>query len=135
MAIDLSIYNKTLKVRYVKHQQSLYQLDYSLNIRKWMKAYFPNATAVEHKLIRDEAREKEKKLKKQWWDTADKAFRKLFKRPMEATDYRVSGIGRDEFPEAVKNKLRQLITEENTYHTIAYAHNLMLPATMRNFNY
>lgn len=134
MAIDISIYNKTLKVRYVKQPQSLYQLDYSLNIRKWMKVYFPYATATQHKVIRDEAREKEKKLKEQWWQTADKAFRKLYKRPMEVSDYRVSGIGRDEFPDNVKDKLRQLIKEENTYHTIAYAHNLMLPAAMRTFN-
>lgn len=131
--MDVTAYRQTIKVKYLKNPLTLFQLDYSLNIRRWMRTYFPNTNITAHKTLRDAAYAKEKELKQEWWETANKAFAQIFNRPMEIKDYKISGIGRNEFPEGVKKKLRELITEESNYHSIAYAHNLMLPVRMRKF--
>jgi hypothetical protein len=133
MAIDLNKYEQTLKVKYRKTPLSLFHLDSPANIRKWMKIYFPHMSEAQHEAIRDEAYQKQSDLKNLWWRIGNGAFRKLYMRPMHASDYKVSGIGREEFPEKVKDELRNIVLAEAQYHKIWHAHDLMLPKRKRRF--
>lgn len=129
--MDLSIYNKTIKIRYQKQPQSLFGLSGSSNIRKWMRTYFPHATKEQHKQLRDQAKEKFEELDKEWSNIVETEFQRLFHRPFEVRDYRVSGIARDEFSAEVKEKLRSINKELAIYYQIANSHDLLLPLNQR----
>jgi hypothetical protein len=132
MSIDLDKYlYLTIKVKYQKMPKSLFELSHSWDIKKWMRVYFQGTTQGEHLALRDAALAKQKDLQKFWTLIADREFERLFHRKMFATDYRVSGIGRSEFSNPVKEQLRKIVFSENIYQDIAYAHNLMLPARLR----
>jgi predicted ATPase len=129
--MDLQVYKRTVRVKYRNTPLNLYQLSFNDQVRKWMRTHFADATTAIHKQLRDEAWTREKALQQEWWQIADTEFQRLFKRPMEVYDYKVSGVGREEFSESVKEKLRSLISEENKFAAIRYAHNLMLPKKLR----
>jgi hypothetical protein len=129
--MDLKIYDQTIQVRYRRMPVDLYHLSSQNQIRKWMKTYFPLATTSMHKQLRDEAYTKERALQHEWLQTTDKAFRKIFKRPMHPNDYKVAWVGRHEFSPRVKIKLRQLVSEEKQFTAIRNAHDLMLPNRFR----
>jgi hypothetical protein len=54
--------------------------------------------------------------------TLDEAAQATWGRPWQVTDYRVSGIGSDEFSEEFKEKLRPLAYGMSQAETIAHAH-------------
>lgn len=58
----------------------------------------------------------------EWGRVADGAMRDLKGRDWYPTDYRVSGIGCDAFPERVKNRLRRLARGESRAHARATLH-------------
>mgnify|MGYP000851212611 CR=1 FL=1 len=133
MEIDLNNYlYRTIKVKYQKLPKSLFELSSSADIKRWMRTYFPNTPVVDHLALRDRAIEKMNNLKKYWGSVADGEFRGLFNRKMEVRDYRVSGIGRSEFSEPIKEILRKTAFHDSLYSDIASAHNTMLPAKLRN---
>ena len=129
--MDLSIYNKTIKVRYQKQAQNLFMLSGGSNIRKWMRTYFPNATVELHKQLRVQAKEKFDALDKEWSNIVETEFQRLFHRPFEVRDYRVSGIARNEFSPEVKEKLRSINRDIAIYYQIANSHDLLLPLKQR----
>jgi hypothetical protein len=57
-----------------------------------------------------------------WNKTANRAAQVTFGRPFEFTDYKISGIGRDEFSDGFKNRLRKLAHESGDAGVIAAAH-------------
>lgn len=71
--------------------------------------------AMEHEDIGESAETDWSKLVK---DT----FQKQFGRPMEMTDYKVSGVARSEFPDDVKDKLRELNEQSNDHKSLKVAH-------------
>jgi hypothetical protein len=129
--MDLKVYDQTIQVKYRSMPSNLYQLSSQNQIRKWMGIYFPHATAAVHKQLRDEAYSKERALQQEWLQTTDKAFREVFKRPMQPNDYKVAWVGRHEFSGRVKIKLRQFVSEEKKFAAIRNAHDLMLPNKLR----
>lgn len=132
MALRISAYLKPVKVRYRKRPLHLFEMDGEQKwIRAWMRTYFSRASRNEHQKARNEAYRKSKELLKSWSRAAEKEFYRLFHRRMEVMDYKVSGIVRNEFSQAVKEKLRDINTKINQYQAIAYAHNRMLPASGR----
>jgi len=58
----------------------------------------------------------------QWSKVANKASMEAFGRPYEFTDYKISGIARDEYSEKRKNQLRSLAHGMGIFKTLARAH-------------
>lgn len=55
------------------------------------------------------------------WDlVVDQAMRDTFGRPYEATDYKIAGIARDEFPSEVKDLLRFLAQSKSSHGSAAF---------------
>ena len=131
ISVDDYLY-RTIKVKYQKLPQSLFELSNASDIRKWMRMYFPHADTEKHLALRDAARQKVKNLKTYWGFVADNEIKRLFNRKMEVRDYRVSGIGCNEFSKPVKEILRKTAFTDQLFSDIAHAHNLMLPARLRN---
>jgi len=96
--------------------------------RTWFKQNYPETTIADHKKARAIATEKIKKLKKQYNDLLDRGAKRLFGRKWQVYDYRVSGVGRDEFPESLKKSIRTTLDWLNHWESIWYAHNSALPA-------
>ena len=63
-----------------------------------------------------------KEMDKQWSKEADKASQETFGRPFGTSDYKISGIGREEFSSAAKDKLRDLAHTSAEHKEAAAAH-------------
>lgn len=59
-----------------------------------------------------------------WSSVADEAAQATFGRPFAITDYRVSGIGRDEFSQEHKAQLRWHIRRQQQHHLLAILHRM-----------
>lgn len=57
-----------------------------------------------------------------WGATADQAAQETFGRRFEVYDYRISGVGRDEFSEAHKSSLRHHARAQSLHASLAIAH-------------
>ena len=92
------------------------------NVREWFKR-FPcddHLTALKFWC------EAEKAASKEWMEKVEKYFFETFGRKCGATDYKISGIYRDEFTDEQKNDLRRLVMLENDAIKIADAHFKMI---------
>lgn len=70
--------------------------------------------------------EAEKQASDEWMQKVDKYFFDTFGRKYSLSDYRISGIARDEFTDEQKEDLRRLIDLERDARKIADAHFKML---------
>jgi hypothetical protein len=73
-----------------------------------LKRRLPDWTAADHLYASRYWMAKRKAWRKEWSEVADEASQATFGRPYEATDYKISGIARDEYPESYKERLRTL---------------------------
>ncbi len=58
----------------------------------------------------------------EWNDLVEREHRRVFKRPFEATDYKIAGIAREEYSESVKDQLRELASAASDAGAAAAAH-------------
>jgi len=82
----------------------------------------PDITKAQHAMLAKKFSDLDKKMMKQWDKVINKAAMETWGRPWEVTDYRVSGIGSDEFSEKYKKKLRELAHGATDAKKISEAH-------------
>lgn len=116
-------YNKTIRRKGRRTLVSSIQLSgENAALRAWWKIHYPNITRAQHIKFAKEFKALSEKLSKQWMNAADKASVKEFGKHWEIFDYKVSGIGRDDFSQTTKEKLRSITRKESDARSKYYAH-------------
>jgi hypothetical protein len=82
----------------------------------------PDWTVTQHVNAALFYKHQRERMARSWNKTADQAAQSTFGRPFEFTDYKISGIARDEFSESHKNRLRKLAHESGDSGVIGAAH-------------
>lgn len=100
-------YNMNVNVFTAHGNDSGKVLIYLLGREGWTKADYLEAASIYAK--------ESDKAADQWHRLIQKAHKETFKEDYKATDYKVSGIGRDEYPEKYKDKLRKYSTAKSYY--------------------
>lgn len=100
-------------------------------LRRAARIITPGMTIDEHRQKAIEAKQKYTEYQNKYNDLVDNEFMRIFGRKRHASDYKVSGVFRDEFSEEVKNQLRSLLTKMNTYDDIFGFHNVNQPSAKR----
>lgn len=132
MALDISKYKRTIRVPKYTGPIGIFHSGVGKPvIKRWFQTYMPGLSVEDHVSKRDEAVKMYLNRSQEYDSYLHKEFKKKFGRKYHLSDYKVSGVVRDEFSDRVKNKLGRLIREYQDYRDIAYAHNIMLPAKRR----
>jgi len=82
----------------------------------------PDMTRAEHAQLARKFEPMAKSLQKEWEDTLNDAAMETWGRSWQVFDYKISGIGSDEFSDKYKNKLRYLAQASTKAKSIALAH-------------
>ncbi len=107
-----------------KRKYTIFQsgIDYKQAVKK----LFPKFTDKQHKDRAGIFAEMYSEAQAKWNKLVNTEFEKLFHRPYEVKDYKVSGIVRDEFSEGVKNILRDYVKKMSDYLAAMRIHNAAL---------
>jgi hypothetical protein len=92
------------------------------NGAKIVISLFPEWTKEDHLAAAAKHEKDADEMDDQWGKLRDEAHKKTFGKPAEFHDYKISGIGRDEYPEDMKNKLRELAHGAGKAKALSYAH-------------
>ena len=92
------------------------------NAHKKMIRALPNYTKADHLEAARIHDEEAKKLNDTWHDEVKHAHMETFHEPWTAFDYRVSGIGSDQYSEVRKHNLRLLTRQETAHKDAAELH-------------
>lgn len=124
MAIDLSIYFNTIKIRYSKVPRNLFEINGPRHIKQWMETWMGNVSPEQHQQFIAEANELAGQTDEKWWKLANESFTKISGYPMMSGD----DIKRIwvEVPKAIQQQLTDLDTRLNQYLRIMTAHQMML---------
>lgn len=95
---------------------------YGNNGAKIVISLFPEWTKEEHLAAAAKHEKDADKMDEQWAKLRDDAHQKTFGKPAEFHDYKISGIGRSEYPEEMKDKLRELAQGATKARALSYAH-------------
>lgn len=115
------VYDQRFKLPKYNGPQSVFSAHGS-DAGKIARKLFPAYGRAEHASVADEYRLAANKAKNFYAAALDDAAMRAWGRPFRVTDYRISGIGSDEFSERDKNKLRKLVAEERSFRKISEAH-------------
>ena len=105
---------------------NIYHLSGDSDYKQAVKKLFPNMEYAKHKELAESFARIYKDDKSEYNEIVNKEFEKLFGRPYEAADYKVSGIVRDEFSKDVKWNLRVLLNRMLDASVAASLHNAAL---------
>lgn len=124
------IYEQVIKPRKYNKPQNLFQLaeneDHS-GIKKWFRYKLPGEYDKQyHVLMEKEAISKLQQVGEERMQLINKEFQRLFGRNYRASDHRIPVVVREEFSPSVKKKLTELYELSSKYHSIAYAHKIMI---------
>jgi hypothetical protein len=92
---------------------------------KLIRRLGPAWTSEEHESIAKYHAHRAEKLVAIWTKVLECAAMESLGRPWHLTDYKVSGIGRDEFPENHKRVLRHCIHRSYQHRVMAEAHKVL----------
>jgi hypothetical protein len=92
------------------------------NGAKIVISLFPEWTKEDHLAAAAKHEKDADKMDRQWSKLRDEAHKKTFGKPAGFHDYKVSGIGRSEYPEDMKEKLRELAHGATKAKALSYAH-------------
>ena len=92
------------------------------NGAKIVISLFPDWTKEDHLAAAMKHEKDANKMDKQWEKLRDEAHIKTFGKPAEIWDYKISGIGRQEYPEKIKDELRELAHGATKARALSYAH-------------
>lgn len=101
----------------------------SKQMRKALRREHPAMSRGEHAAASVNHNKKAQRCDVLWGRIADKASREVFGRPFGLGDYRVSGVGRDEFSERHKNMLRKIARQGDMHRRYAHVHALLAGVT------
>ncbi len=82
----------------------------------------PTWTKSDHQDVAAKHKKTAQKFERLWGKTQDAAHMERFGRKATMADYRVSGIGRDDYSEAKKNLLRKLARAISDHNILAAHH-------------
>jgi hypothetical protein len=125
VGVSLTPYKQT----FGRHKQSVLSSHGGALRRKIMRMQFPRSTREDHARAARGHHQAAAKYDKAWGRIADKASKETFDRPWTFSDYRVSGIGRSEFPERLKKLLRSAAHRASEHNVAAAAHEAMAGVT------
>lgn len=89
---------------------------------KILRKLHPEMTREEHLSYVAKYRKRAQALSALYSNLLNRAARQTWGRPWQTTDYRVSGIGSDEFSAPMKKRLREAVTLMNAYDRAFRAH-------------
>jgi hypothetical protein len=89
---------------------------------KILRLEMPNLTKEEHLKLAQDHLTQSIAFRREYGEALDDAAMSLWGRPWQITDYKVSGIGRDEFSDEQKNKLRNLNQKSLQHEDVGRAH-------------
>lgn len=89
---------------------------------KILRSRLPGWTKSDHLAAAEYHEEQSKKKDSDWGKTRDKAHQDVFGTAPGFSDYKVSGVGRDEYSDKAKGKLRKLASEASNHKSIAAVH-------------
>jgi len=95
---------------------------YGNNGAKIVISLFPEWSKEEHLAAAKKHEKDADKMDDQWVNLRDEAHKKIFGKPAEFHDYKISGIGREEYPAEMKDKLRELAHGASAAKALSYAH-------------
>lgn len=90
--------------------------------KKLLKHNMPGLTKEQHRSIGDEHVQLAIDHRAQWSSTADEAAQATLGRPFAIYDYRISAIGREEFSDEHKSRLRLHARRNGDHHRLAILH-------------
>lgn len=115
------IYSSRVRLRGYNGPQSVFTA-HGRDGGKIAKVLFPGYGKREHLSISRDYALASEKAGNLYAHALDQAAMRLWGRPFQVTDYRVSGIGSDRFSESDKALLRKLVREKQQYKDISRAH-------------
>ena len=120
--LDHPAYHQAVKLRGYNCLVSVFRATTDADAAKVLRRLNPAWTPAEHATLANAHAAASDRQRAVWDALLNEACLSAFGRPFQFADYRISGIGRDEFPEPVKEKLR-FAAHATTYHGIlARAH-------------
>lgn len=126
-------YTKKLKFKGIKTPTDVLTVyDDATKVKQWFKRYYPGISNEMNKKVALWYKKQCDDLGKEWLKVADNASMKQFKKHWHLSDYKISGIGRDDFYEFTKNKLRGIVKEESFNRKRYYIHLALLPASEKS---
>ncbi len=121
-ALDSAAYTTPLKLRgYTGQTTALSTLTHG-DAAKILRRTRPDWTKSDHRTLADGHALAAQASEQEWSDLVDQAAVATFGRPFQVTDYRISGIACEEFPEEVKDRLRTLAHAKTHHCHLAGAH-------------
>lgn len=120
--INDPIYTKTQKFPKYNVAISPISAYSSADGAKILKSRLPGWTREDHLNAAAYHEEQSKKKDSDWGKTRDKAHKDTFGTEPSFTDYKVSGIGREEYSDKDKDKLRKLAGEASKHKSAAVVH-------------
>jgi hypothetical protein len=117
-------YQKPFKLKGNGNRQyNIFQSHSDSQMRQAAKQLFPDMDYQDHKDRAESYRQKLDEAQKHYEDTLDKYAEKEFGRKLTATDYKVSGIYRDDFSDEAKHKIRGALYMISDYQAALELHN------------
>lgn len=116
-----SIYETHVRLRGYNGPQTVFSA-HGRDKAKIVKVLFPHYGKLEHANISGEYFLAAKKASNEYSYALDQAARRAWGRPFYVTDYKVSGIGSNEFAERDKAVLRKLVRDKQHFADISAAH-------------
>lgn len=89
-----------------------------------LKRFLPSATRAWHASAAEMHAKKAIEHRDSWSSVADEAALQTFGRKFSISDYRISGIGREEFAEEHKDALRLHARSTGKHHRLAVLHHM-----------
>ena len=121
LKVTNAIYHRYYKVPKYSGQLSIIDMDYA-NGGRYLRHALPNYSKQQHIANAKSLARDAKKFSDAWNKIADRAAQATWGRPFLFHDYKISGIGSDEFSDSFKNKLRNTAVRASQALDAAYAH-------------
>lgn len=116
--LDNPAYHQGVKLRGYNHRVTVFQATSDRDAAKVLRRLKPDWSKSEHaELAKAHAAEADSQ-RMEWDRLLDDAAMATFGRPFQFQDYRISAIGREEFSDEHKQKIR-FAAHATTYHTLA----------------
>lgn len=121
--LSLPCYSDKVKIIGFRHKVTALNVPTTADAGAVLKRTCIGWTKDQHKEAAKWHKEQAKAKQKQWAILADKAALAAWGRKFQATDYRISGIGSDDFTPGYKDELRRLAQEQGKHWRLEAAHN------------
>lgn len=120
--LDNPVYHIATKLRGYTNKTTVFQATTDGDAATVLKRLGKSWTKEEHERLAAQHGEAAERLKADWNRLADEAAMETFGRPFAFGDYRISGIGREEFSDDFKTKLRFAAHAATHHGTLHRAH-------------